>query len=298
MREHAKVAPQFWTGETARQLRKLGRDAQVVASYLITCPSSTSLGLYYLPIPILSYETGIPLEGASEALQRVSAIGFCSYDQQREVVFVHQMAKFQLGNQLHRSDHRVKWIRRELSKYANSRLHKDFVERYETAFHLKPLQRSRGRALEAPSLLEAPSKVLTCTETETDINKKKVPKKKVSQTRVASPTEITASFERFWAAYPRHVAKLRALKTWRRLKPDAALEARILVAVQRDRRGWTDPKFIPHAATWLNDGRWDDEPIAASANGRQVPPPSAGPRVDDPDETERKLARYRRGGRS
>jgi hypothetical protein len=50
MRDYAKVAPTFWNGETGKKIRELGRDAQVVALYLITCPSSNWIGLYYLPL--------------------------------------------------------------------------------------------------------------------------------------------------------------------------------------------------------------------------------------------------------
>ncbi|EPR0667076.1 hypothetical protein ACUZZ3_005115, partial [Escherichia coli] len=36
MRDYAKVSPRFWLGETGRELRKAGAEAQVVAFYLMT----------------------------------------------------------------------------------------------------------------------------------------------------------------------------------------------------------------------------------------------------------------------
>lgn len=72
-----------------------------------------------------------------------------------------------------------------------------------------------------------------------------------------------SAFEVFWAAYPRHEAKGTAAKAWDRLAPDEALQGRILAAIvtQRAAAGWRrdNGKFIPHAATWLNARRWDDE---------------------------------------
>ena len=73
MREYAKVAPAFWTGETGRHLRG-DANAQRVAFYLMTCPSANMIGLYYLPLPVLAHEIGISLqgifEGPSKALRR------------------------------------------------------------------------------------------------------------------------------------------------------------------------------------------------------------------------------------
>ena len=97
MREYAKVAPQFWTGTTGKRLRGMGRDVQVVALYLVTCPSANMLGLYYLPLPTLCHEIGMKPEGALKALRRVSEGGFATYDTASEHVWVKEMARFQIG---------------------------------------------------------------------------------------------------------------------------------------------------------------------------------------------------------
>lgn len=69
-------------------------------------------------------------------------------------------------------------------------------------------------------------------------------------------------FERFWKAYPRKVAKGAAQAIWRRLDPSEDLTATMLRAVARQSQSdqWQNPKFIPHPTTWLNQGRWQDEP--------------------------------------
>ncbi|ENG6564474.1 hypothetical protein ABU498_004766 [Escherichia coli] len=56
MRDYAKVSPRFWLGETGRELRKAGAEAQVVAFYLMTSPHANMLGLYYLPVLYLAHE--------------------------------------------------------------------------------------------------------------------------------------------------------------------------------------------------------------------------------------------------
>jgi len=70
-------------------------------------------------------------------------------------------------------------------------------------------------------------------------------------------------FERFWAVYPRKVGKQKCRQIWKRLKPSAELTEQIIKAVQAYKRTdqWQEDngKFIPHPATWLNQGRWEDE---------------------------------------
>lgn len=71
-----------------------------------------------------------------------------------------------------------------------------------------------------------------------------------------------ARFERFWAAYPRKVAKDAALRVWERLDPNEELTAVMIAEVARQTvsEQWREERFIPHARTWLNQGRWKDEP--------------------------------------
>ena len=70
------------------------------------------------------------------------------------------------------------------------------------------------------------------------------------------------AFGRFWTAYPRREGKAAArkafAKAWRKLPPFD--EEQILIGgLERAKAGWGDAQFIPHAATWLNGERWNDE---------------------------------------
>lgn len=72
-----------------------------------------------------------------------------------------------------------------------------------------------------------------------------------------------AMFDAFWQAYPRKVGKDAARKAFDKRKPDAALLALMLAAVAKQARSdaWLKDggDYIPHPATWLNQGRWMDE---------------------------------------
>lgn len=70
-------------------------------------------------------------------------------------------------------------------------------------------------------------------------------------------------FARFWACYPRKVAKRQAKITWAKLRPDVDLVQTMLAALawqsQLPSAVEEDGKYFPHASSWLNGERWDDE---------------------------------------
>jgi hypothetical protein len=76
------------------------------------------------------------------------------------------------------------------------------------------------------------------------------------------PTGAGARFDRFWAAYPRKAGKDAARKAFAARKPDDALTDAMLAAVaeQSQSEQWKRDggQYIPHPATWLNQGRWED----------------------------------------
>lgn len=73
-----------------------------------------------------------------------------------------------------------------------------------------------------------------------------------------------SEFEQFWEAYPRKVGKKAAQKAFRnaqnRPRIDDLLKS---IAEARASPQWRKEggQFIPHPATWLNQGRWDDKPV-------------------------------------
>jgi uncharacterized protein YdaU (DUF1376 family) len=68
-----------------------------------------------------------------------------------------------------------------------------------------------------------------------------------------------SSFDTFWKQYPRKIAKDNARKAWLKIKPDEDLVQKILTAVKTHKTFKVDEQFIPHAASWLNAKRWDDD---------------------------------------
>ena len=80
----------------------------------------------------------------------------------------------------------------------------------------------------------------------------------------AKPKGYTPEFETFWLAYPRKMncSKLMAFKAWNKLDPDEQLQAaQALTIFIRSCRG-KEEQFIPHAATWLNQRRFETVQIS------------------------------------
>lgn len=65
-------------------------------------------------------------------------------------------------------------------------------------------------------------------------------------------------FDQFWQAYPRRVSKGRARKAFDKALRKTDLQA-ILDGVEKYKLCKPDYADWAHAATWLNDERWDDE---------------------------------------
>lgn len=80
-------------------------------------------------------------------------------------------------------------------------------------------------------------------------------------------------FAEFWKAYPNKVGKAGCLKAWKKLKPSAELFDKIMEALTKQKASekWQREggRFIPNPLTWLNQGRWDDEPVETSGAAAQ-----------------------------
>lgn len=161
MRDYSKVVPKMWHGKTMKALRK-SPEGLVVALYLMTSPSSNMLGLYAQPILYMAYETGLGEEGAKKGLASCIEAGFCSYDEESEFVWVHEMASYQIASELKASDLRCKGVQKEYDALADNPFLFAFYERYVNAFHLNS---ARGG--------EAPSKPLRSQEQEQEQEQEK-----------------------------------------------------------------------------------------------------------------------------
>ncbi len=154
MRDYGKVSPQFWIGNTGRELKSKGPEALIVSMYLLTNPHANMIGMYYLPIIYIAHETGLGVEGASKGLQRAVEAGFCLYDGVAEVVWVEEMAKYQIATSLKANDNRCVGIQREYDAQPKNCFLSMFFDKYKGAFNLSCKRESsqgNGRGFEGAS---------------------------------------------------------------------------------------------------------------------------------------------------
>lgn len=121
---------------------------------------------------------------------------------------------------------------------------------------------------DAPPLSGKPTTGKPSTENPTENNKDK---KKKDKKPPISP-EGQARFDSFWQVYPRKDAKSKAKEAWAKLEGwgvDDDLMVHILAAVAAQKRTeqWQREggRFVPMAATWINQRRWEDEVAPAPA---------------------------------
>jgi hypothetical protein len=158
MRDYSKVGPQFWIGKTGKKLRAAGAAAQLVGLYLMTSPHANMTGLYYVSRESIAHETGLGIEGASKGLQSCIEAGFCSYDDESEMVWVHEMAFYQIADKLSPNDKRSAGVQNEYDALPDNPFLGYFFEKYSVAFNMKSNR--------AGSPIEAPSKPLGSQEQE------------------------------------------------------------------------------------------------------------------------------------
>jgi hypothetical protein len=118
-------------------------------------------------------------------------------------------------------------------------------------------QAKNGRSARASNIYNI-TKTLTKdaekTETPKVIDENKINPTEKPQGKKSNDSE----FETFYSSYPKKVAKPNARKAWDKNK--CKLEE-VLPALERHKKTWNDPQFIPHPATWLNQRRWEDDVI-------------------------------------
>lgn len=243
MRDYGIVSPQFWVGKTGKELRG-DVEAQLVALYLMTSPHANMIGVYYCPVEYIAKETGLTLQGASEALRRLSSKDFCTYESETEWIFVHSFAANQIGESLKAADKRVLGVGNELAKVPKGQCWQAFRARYAVPYHL-PI----------PGGTEAPPKPLRSQKQD----------QKQEQ-------DIPAGFARFWLVWPksdRKDAKGECLKAWNKAGAEPIAD-KVIADVERRKQSaaWTkdNGQFIPAPLVYLNKKRWEGADDAPADN--------------------------------
>lgn len=115
-------------------------------------------------------------------------------------------------------------------------------------------------------------------------HKKNVKKLRLVEDKKSPPTPqggnmYTAAFEAFWKEYPKKVGKKAAFRSWKNIK---GVDAPTIIDAMKTQlsadhfRGNDGKQYFPNPATWLNQGRWEDELNNAHNPEDDLPPELRG----------------------
>lgn len=272
-----KMRGAFWTGSTGRQIRALPnhKDVRILASYLVTNPAANLYGLYPLNLDVVSIESGLTPAEVADAFRALAELDFAHYDPSGWV-WVVEMAAQQLNTPLKPGDYMQRNAVRWYAGLPNNPFLRPFWTRYQedlwTDDDIRPAPRDyvqkRGSGLMP---LQSPSNGAPMPRSGSDqdqkisedlFGEKRAPVRVKSSSGRAVDAELVEWFNgTFWPAYPRKTDRKDAIRAVEKLKPDAALRARIIDAIEEQKRTiWLQAELekIPHASTWLNKERWTD----------------------------------------
>jgi hypothetical protein len=120
----------------------------------------------------MATETGSTIEGALMSLERLFLLDFCTYDEITETIWVHEMAKYQIGASLKARDKRQKHIQRIFNEIENSLIQQAFFAKYGVAYNL--VAASDGTQTADPTE-EAPKPLPGPSEANVNVNVNSVP---------------------------------------------------------------------------------------------------------------------------
>jgi hypothetical protein len=289
MRDYGKVSPKFWTGDTGKAIKKKGADAVIVAVYLMTSPHSNMLGLFYQPVLYMAHETGLGIEGASKGLAECIEAGFCAYDEASEMVWVFEMATYQIAAALKPDDKRCKGVQKDYDALPRNPYLGEFFDRYCEAFHLQ-----ERRSCEAPSMPHASQEQEQEQEQDQEQKQETPPRKRVATPPIARPEDVCESVWRDWTALrakKRTTVSETAIEGARAeaAKAGLSLEAFLRIWVTRGSQGmeaaWIKPEERRAAASFAERDREEGMRRWEEMTGRVHPdrqPRPAGVVIDMP----------------
>lgn len=282
------VDVRIWGDEKFRRLSPLPPCGQGLFLYLLTTPLSNSIpGLFRVGEHCLAEELGWDLKAFREAFREGFQEGLYEADFRARVLFIPNAIKYnrpQSPNVI--KSWSVHWDEIPECELKNKsyQVLKAFAEGLGKGF-----QEAFAKALPKPSRKALPNQEQEQEQEhkeqqQRDIvhsgfdlnlvgpghnpNFQSANQKLIANVHSLRPTErsvtvICEGFERFWNVYPRKENKKKALGLWRNKKLDSLTDA-IVADVQHrisKHEQWKNPKFIPHATTYLNGERWNDEII-------------------------------------
>jgi hypothetical protein len=242
------VKESFWTDP---KIHKLSVTEKLLYLYCITCPTSHSCGLYYLPITTIAEETGISIKDVIQGLANLESMLFLRYDKDTSTIFIRTM----FGHQAVSGGNPkviLSGINKHLKNIHSLSLIDAFIKEYQYLNITLP-----ERWLNVGSTLPQAVSLGLGLGLGLGLVTDTVDEKKLKSQKLHYFHEV------FWPKYPKKKAKEDAIKAWLQIDYNPELYKTIMCAIeiQKTTEDWTKEKgkFIPYPASWLRGKRWEDD---------------------------------------
>lgn len=196
MRDYACISPAFWIRGSGRKLRGYP-EGQTLAQYLMSCPHGNMIGLFRLTIPTAAHDLGFTVDATRAALEKLCdpEIAIALYDEEAEIVFLPNAARYQIGPLLKPGDKRIKGVVRELQPYRDHRFSALFIEIYKDSYNLLQFVTVNDSGFQLRTSQQVASKGLTkaLRSQDQDQDQDQEQKKGPSAAKRYHPTDTTRS---------------------------------------------------------------------------------------------------------
>jgi hypothetical protein len=245
---YRKVYTRIWADE---KFLPLTDQEKLVALYCLTSAQTNRIGIYVFSCGTGFEEVGLRYDVFVKRFERVRHQMNWQYDEKTRVLYLPTWWRY---NQPQNND-TVRGSLFDLYSLPKTPLIAMFGANDQ---YLNPMRRDAFRDAYAEFVKKRPQpepEQLTAPEQPKALP---APKQKPEENG-----EKENAFAVFWEAYPKKRGKGAALKSWRKLRPNAELASEIVAAVKAQSRSsdWlkNNGQYIPYPAKWLNGECWLDE---------------------------------------
>ena len=122
------VDTRFWSDP---KVRGLGRQSRYLFLYLMTNGHTHLSGIYYLPFPIIQFETGMDVEQVTAAMDELSTEKLTSFDPENHIIWVVNMLRWQIGWGGRKNPKNMKAVANQLESLHECAIIDCFLKYYE-----------------------------------------------------------------------------------------------------------------------------------------------------------------------
>lgn len=257
----SKIDHSFWQDDFVLSLTPAGR---YFFNYLISNGRTNAVGCYEMGMIIAGVETGYSVDTIKELLGKLVSSGKVLFDDETNEVLIVNWKKYHWTKQTGNVNSMLKDF-----KKVKSPLFKEILAGFLAEYGIMETEnKTEGLETAENNEEQQETKEESCTvdidvDIDIDIDKEKdMVEDGLKELKEKVPSD-QQKFDQFWKLYPNKKAKAAALRRWKAMKISNETFQAILEGLQKalGSQEWAKDggAYIPHPATWLNGGCWEDE---------------------------------------